>query len=188
MLSMLFALLFSCGDVKLDRKATPEAIAFNFEAPDGRTGCGLGMYLGGRSALTVPHVVTEWQPDKTWWSDGAGETGTAKVLTKRGLLIMVELDRVPKHLRGAKHGTPPVNGHMLHWLKPLSTWRYAFVWGRYVGIDTAGDMELDGVVWPGASGSPLYDSLGNVVGLIDSSGANDNWLMRPMAYAIPWEK
>ena len=81
MLSMLFALLFSCGDVKLDRKATPEAIAFNFEAPDGRTGCGLGVYLGGRSALTVPHV-----------------------------------------------------------------------------------------------------------GLIDSSGANDNWLMRPMAYAIPWEK
>lgn len=188
MLSILFALMFACGDVKLDRSAAPSAIQLVFENTDGNIGCALGAYLGGRLAVTAPHVTQNWRPGKSWWASGAGETGTVKVLEKYGLLIKVELDRVPKHISPAKIGARPVNGQELHWLKPLTSGRYAFVWGRYVGVDAAGDMELDGVVWLGSSGSPLYDRFGNVVGIIDSTGGNDNALIRPMAYAIPWEK
>jgi S1-C subfamily serine protease len=182
----LLPLLLACGrpvPVCAPTPAIPSAVyaavMVQGIAADGAvSGGGWAAPVALSRLLTVAHLVPEG--GRVQWQTEAGSAGFAEPLwtdTERDLAILQAED--PQHrllplIEIADELPQPLSPvYWRYYLQPGS--RPVVARGYVVGVDSDGDIAIDGVAYPGASGSPVVDARGRLVGVV-STGFNQAWI------------
>jgi S1-C subfamily serine protease len=140
----------------------PEAVfrAVQFVSETGR---GWGAPVGNGQVLTVAHVVGE----RAHWISGS-DGGLADLLWQDD-----ERDLAMYRIEPGRLASIPLAHEEPHLHEPL-WWRVTLQPGRVhsvargvlLGMDDEGDLHIDGMTMPGASGSPVVNARGELVAVI----------------------
>lgn len=141
-------------------------------------------------ALTVAHVVETKDAQVEWWSLAKKVNGRAKVQVlnlSRDAATITPADGVefPAIVPIAKK--PPQIGEEVRMLGVMDAYPTVFI-GRVLGIDPSGELEIDGMVFPGTSGSCILNTKNELVGIVAGMEGNpgrEAIVQRAWVYAIP---
>lgn len=173
-LPLLCLVVLSCAraEVQAPQDRVPaevrNAVMLGVRAEDGRVGSGWGAPVALGRVLTVHHVAAE---GSIFWSKENGQSGTASLLWadgKRELAMVVAEGEAPVPIYSIAKRLPEWGEMVAYrfYIKPGN--RPGLSMGRVAGYDSDGDMVIDGMGHPGASGSPVINMRGELCGLVNA--------------------
>jgi hypothetical protein len=145
------------------------------------TKLGWGTPVGSHWVLTAEHLagdgVIEWI--------GQGKNGVGSIVWRDHDRDLAMFDITPSlnFVQFSKH--PPKSADTLYWRfmlydtpDPTATIR-----GAYVGQDDRDHGVLDGLIWPGSSGSGIFNTCGELVGVLSAVSPNPSPWFRSVGWA-----
>jgi hypothetical protein len=160
---MLLALFLACSLASVKESLGLMVEIRGTEGPNTIGGWGTPIHAGN-TMVTVAHLVGD---GVVKW-EGQGRHGTATLLYRyaKGDVALFTLDNEPSLTPVQLAKALPDEMSEVYWRLYLPGGIGKSVHAAYVGIDADGDMDIDGTVWPGSSGSGLINECGELVGVV----------------------
>lgn len=134
---------------------------------------GSGFHIGSGLILTAAHVVEDTTRLKIKTSDGKEVDGIVLWSNKAYDSALVFAPQLRAHTASVTCRLPVVGEEVTAKGNPLDD-EFMTTWGHVAGIgpidmDDLGHVRLNMTLVPGMSGGPVYDSSGNVLGIVQAT-------------------